>query len=385
MAQRLRRKLCVFGCYEDSELYSRNRALIDAMADSFTEIDEIRPASRSGRRGNHGRLSSIWRLPRTVYEVIRDSWSLARERHRLLDADLIFVPYPAYLDNFLLRLLTPRRHRCPVVVDAFLCLHDTLVNDRRMVSGSGILSRIISAIERKTLAGADRVFIDTNQQKNLLVHRYNLEQERVVVTPVGIDESVWRRLPARALEGEFSVFFWGTFIPLHGVDTIVEAAAKLQETHPKIRFTIVGDGQTAPAVEAQIEHLSVANITWERRLAPATELLARLKLSHCALGVFGSSEKAGNVIPYKVHQIMACNKVLISRQGPAMAQYFETDPGSGVFLVPPANAAALADSIAQVYEAYEDIRKTICTGELYDRHMSNAVLKQRVSMMLESL
>ena len=69
--------------------------------------------------------------------------------------------------------------------------------------------------------------------------------------------------------------------------TIVEAAAILREIHPEIELKMIGDGQTADAIEKQITSLKLDNITWERKLVSGRELRSDVEQSHCILGVFG--------------------------------------------------------------------------------------------------
>lgn len=376
--------MCVFGCFDDSELYSRTRVLIDALACHCSSVVEVRPQSKNRAGSNHRRVSSSLRIFQTAAYSVRDFFSLFRQRARLKEADLYYIPYPAYLDYFFLRALTWGDGK-KVVVDGFLCLHDTLVHDRKMVSPRGYLSRIILWIEKSVLTGADLVFIDTAQQREALLKQYNLEPQRVVTVPVGIDESVWNPAPKLQLDDEFIVLFWGTFIPLHGVETIIRAAHLLQKSSPQIKFRLIGDGQTAANVTALIDQLNVTNVSWEHALVSARELRRSLDSSHCVLGVFGESRKAGNVIPYKAYQAMACNKILISRTGPAILELLEGQDEPGLLLVPPVDPEALAATLASAFESYREISDCVNTRKLYDLGLSNTIIKQRIAAAVEML
>ncbi len=376
-------KLCIFGSYEDSELYSRNRVLVEALALNCSELIEVRPGPRRQTANNQKRLSSLGRLLQTGLGMVGNFFSLARQREKLKGADCYYVPYPAYIDLLFLRFLTWGNRRRVVVVDAFLCLHDTLVLDRKMIAQNGVVARLVSWLERQTLSRADLVFIDTLQQKKILVEQYALDESRVAVIPVGIDEAIWTPAPERPLEDIFSVLFWGTFIPLHGVDTIIKAAGLLQTSHPRISFTLIGDGQTADSISAELDNTGGTNINWVRGFISASELRQYVDESHCVLGVFGPSGKAGNVIPYKGYQAMACNKILISRSGPAFAELLHgREKPPGLLLVPAADPGALAQSIAAVYEAYNEIQPVLNTREFYDCNLSNSVIRKRVTSSL---
>ena len=51
---------------------------------------------------------------------------------------------------------------------------------------------------------------------------------------VGIDEAQWQVLPPASERRTCRVLFWGTFIPLHGVEYIVEMAALLEQRDDRL-------------------------------------------------------------------------------------------------------------------------------------------------------
>ena len=99
-----------------------------------------------------------------------------------------------------------------------------------------------------------------------------------------------------------SVLFYGTFIPLQGVDVIVGAAKLL--VSDDIRIAIIGDGQMRPTIERQISELGLTNIDLEGNV-PLEALPAKIASSSLCLGIFGATAKAGRVIPNKLFQCLA--------------------------------------------------------------------------------
>ena len=110
----------------------------------------------------------------------------------------------------------------PIVVDSFLCLYDTIVDDRKLFREGSFSARIIRFIESSVLYKCDRILIDTEQNKLRLIELYNLPAPKIFTVPVGLDEKLWVSLEQATFSGQFRVLFWGTFIPLHGVEFIVE-------------------------------------------------------------------------------------------------------------------------------------------------------------------
>ena len=378
-------ELCIFGSFDDSELYSRNNELIAAVSRSYRRSYRVGPAP-SGVEIKEGSKTSLRRVLLHGLNSLRNFLAFARQRGQLGRASAYYVPYPAYLDLiFLLMLLRREDRQKPIMVNAFLCLHDTLVYDRRLLKPGGILASLVARIEQKTLSRSSLVFIDTEQQKKSLCQRYKQPAEKLIVTPVGIDESLWSPLPQAPVAVTFRVLFWGTCIPLHGIETIVRAAKLLEKSHPDISFQLIGDGQVAEAVAALIAELNPRNLSWQRSLVSAVELREGVLRSHCILGIFGGTEKAAKVLPYKAYQALASNRILITRRSPAFDDILQDDVPVGLFFVDPADSLALAERIAKVRDQFLDINSSIATRDFYDLKLSRDVMRKSIGRALERL
>jgi len=77
-------------------------------------------------------------------------------------------------------------------------------------------------------------------------------------------------------------------------------------------------------------------------------LPARIHRADILLGVFGTTQKAGRVIPNKVYQALACGKPLITRQSPAYQVDLMNAVDSGVRWIAAGDADALAVQVADL-------------------------------------
>ena len=110
-------------------------------------------------------------------------------------------------------------------------------------------------------------------------------------------------------DAPFHALFVGKLIPLHGLETILAAAAIAAE----IPFRIVGSGQLESLLADR-----PANVEW----IPWVEyedLPGEIQAAGCILGIFGTGEKASRVIPNKAFQALACGKPLVTGDTPAAA------------------------------------------------------------------
>jgi glycosyltransferase involved in cell wall biosynthesis len=161
--------------------------------------------------------------------------------------------------------------------------------------------------------------------------------------PVGADK-VYCREPSPVGEGDsFTVVYFGQYIPLHGVNYIVEAARILEE-HPDIHFELVGDGQTYEAASSLAERLQVQNVTFHHAwLSPEKLIAEHIIPADVCLGAFGDSPKARRVVPIKVFVALAMGKPVITGDSPAAREVLSH--GTDAILCQMANPQALAQAI----------------------------------------
>ena len=187
---------------------------------------------------------------------------------------------------------------------------------------------------------------------------------------VGADEPLFR--PGWHPPEPFHALFVGKLIPLHGIDTILAAAALA----PEVPFRVVGDGQLASMLE--LRPANVEHVPW----IPYEELPEAYRAAGCALGVFGTGRKTARVIPNKVFQGLACARPVITADTPA-ARELLTD-GVDALLVPPGHPAALADAVRRVAADHELAGRLAAAGRAtFEEHASEDVLGERWRSLLE--
>src|SRR3546814_9600881 len=106
------------------------------------------------------------------------------------------------------------------------------------------------------------------------------------------------------------VLFYGQFIPLHGVDTVIRAARLLR--NEPVEWQIIGQGQVAPCIRAMLAEEPLPKLHW-LEWVEYRQLKQFIAEAELCLGIFGTSEKAARVIPNKVFQIAAAGRTVITR------------------------------------------------------------------------
>ena len=148
---------------------------------------------------------------------------------------------------------------------------------------------------------------------------------------------------------------YASFIPLHGLEHVVRAAAILEKRGEKVSIDLIGSGDTENSVRALAEQVGVHSITFVGR-RPYDELPEWMARSDLCLGVFGTSPKARRVIPNKVFDALACERAVVTGDTPAVRELLR--PGADVWVCPPGDPEALADSIVTLRRD-NDLRRSI--------------------------
>jgi glycosyltransferase involved in cell wall biosynthesis len=271
----------------------------------------------------------------------RRRWLLAAAcAHR--DADLIHLP--AFGTSYAgVAKAASRRIGVPLVYDAFTSLYETRVQDRKTTPPWSPKAVWYWFRDREVLRTAHHVLTDTAAHQSYLASTFGISPGKVSVIPVGADETAfgtepWQPRPA----GEWtSVLFYGTYLPLHGIATIVHAAALLNGQAP-IRFTIVGSGQTEQAVRMLAGRLRLPNLT-ARPPVPYAALPDLIRAADICLGIFGTTEKAGRVVPNKVYQALMVGRPVVTRDSPAVREFLV--PGEHLLVCEPGDPESLARTL----------------------------------------
>ena len=307
-------RIVAWGSYDESK--PRVRLLLQALRDGNALAAEIHiPVWASVRdkatAGGATIAKALVRLVAAYPAALIRLW-------RQPPGGAVLLGYPAVVDVFaawpVARL---RGHK--ILFDAFIPLHDTLVRDRAMAPPDGLAARLAWKIERRALTLADIVIVDTDQHGDFYAAEFGIPRDRFQTVLVGAEPAFWdaRKAPsAAAAKGRFTVLFYGQLIPLHGLDTILDAVRRTQGE--PIDWLLVGSGQEEPKLRKFLGEYAGGNVTW-RPWVDYAQLPALIASADVTLGIFGTSDKAARVIPNKVFQALAAGKPLITRESPAMA------------------------------------------------------------------
>ena len=333
--------VCYWGTYDRD--YPRNRILIEGLRANGVEVREMHAPLWGSTAEKVRRARGRWLGPGLV---LRAAGAYFRLGIRFLFSErpqFLFVGYSGHFDVFPAWVLS-RVRRVPLIFDAFLSLYDSLVLDRGALAPRGPKARALAWVDRWSCRLADRVLLDTAAHRDFFCRQFGVPPEKFWILPIGADDKVFTPSAEPAENGTHptTVLHFGRYIPLHGMETVVRAAALLEASGETCRFLLVGDGEERPRIEAMVRDLGLRSVEFADSQAP--EVLAEtVRRSDLCLGIFGTTGKAARVVPNKVYEAMASGKPILTANTPA-AREILTD-GVDCLLCERGNPSSLADAI----------------------------------------
>ncbi|MEV4618679.1 glycosyltransferase [Asanoa sp. NPDC049573] len=322
-----------FGTY-DVHRHPRVGVLIEGLRAAGDEVVEVNVPLELDTAGRVAMLRQPWRLPKLAWLLARCWTLLAVRARRAGPADAVLVGYLGHFDVRLARLLF-RRRRTPIVLDHLVSAAGT-ARDRALTGGGGLKSKLMRWIDRGALRSADVVVVDTDEHLAALPAD---AAPRGVVALVGAGEQWFAAGAARPVSSAdpLKVIFVGLFTPLHGTEYLGAALAELAGDD-RIDVTMVGKGQDYAACRAAAAANS--RVTWVDWVT-AAELPSLVAAHDVSLGIFGTTEKAQNVVPTKVFQGAAAACAIVTSDTAPQRRTL----GDDALFVPPGDASALAATL----------------------------------------
>lgn len=334
-------KICLYGNYDSR--YSRNKIIVSGLKENRVDIvdchvetknsSDLTKSDISIQRIGERLLNKLSIIPKTIFCL--DS---------IADVDAILVMFPGYFEvipAFFVKLLLRKK----LVFDQFDSLYETIVVNRGIIREKSIFSKIIFAYERLIYKLPDILLVHSNADKRKLSKRFSISESKIRTLYIGADDTIYRNFENKRKTNVINVCYFGLYLTLHGVDTIVKAAALLKK-YREIRFYLVGQGQTYDEVRRLANKLKVHNVTFINRVGESRENMLYLEKSDVFLGVFEDSDRINQVLPNKVFQGLAMGKCVVTADTSASREILKNNTNS--LLVPPGNEEALAATLLKL-------------------------------------
>lgn len=259
--------------------------------------------------------------------------------------DIIFVGFAPQLLLPFLRIWWKEKK---VIIDFFISLYDTFVHDRKLFKDGSLCAKLLHKVDEWTLFYCHHIIADTLEHAQYFSREFGIPFDKIEVMYLEADTDIFNAAKYRVVKNKdkLLVLYFGSILPLQGVEVILEAA-NLLKAHTDIAFVIVGPVKT----EHKIPGNEYPNIEFQDWL-PQEELAERIaEADLCIAGHFNAKiEKARRTIPGKAYIYEAMGKPMILGDNRANHELFPEDERH--FYVEMGNAKALADKIAELRDKW---------------------------------
>lgn len=274
-----------------------------------------------------------------------------------------------------------------IIGEFYISMYDTFVNDRKTVKENSLKAKKLLRIDQQLFDNCETiVFLNASEREYYLniIHRNSLT-EKTILIPLATNAKKKAILPfAHNKDKVINLCWWGTYIPLHGLDKIIESAQYLIRKNLNFKMYIFGDTEEkSKPYQEKVKSLNLAHLIFiESSKNFADKSLENFLAENCdiAFGNFGDSEKAKIVMVNKVVEAASMAIPVISQQTNALAEYF-TDGESIIF------CESTPESIAtQVIKLSEntDLMKKIATNayNIYSDNFSTDAYINKIKTIL---
>jgi len=312
-------RVCYFGTYRDD--YSRNKIIIESLKKASVDVIECHEKLWESI---DQRVSLVKFGPNFIFlvQALKVYILLAIKYYQLCrNCDVIFVGYPGHFDVFFAWALAKLTKK-PLILDFFMSL-SLISKERELDKENKMMVKFLEYVECLGLRLPDLIIQDTDEYKKWLIKNYRLNNgEKIKIVPTGANDNVFvRRQQSRhKLKRNFTVLYYGTYIPNHGTQIIIEAASLLRE-YPEIEFIMVGRGPDLRLCKQLVSDYHLTNvkfIDWMEQ----NNLVRLISNSDVCLGAFGKTPQSLMTVHNKIYECLAMGKAVITGISPATEHAF---------------------------------------------------------------
>jgi colanic acid biosynthesis glycosyl transferase WcaI len=257
---------------------------------------------------------------------------------------------------------------------------------------TSLLHRSLSAIANFLYRRADQIVVVSPAFKDFLTQNRHVPAEKISVVENGVETDLFSPRTAAAnrtlrhdlgADGKFLICYVGTMGMAHGLETLLDAAARLQTQNPAVLILLIGEGAEKDRIKVLAQFRGLANIHFLDQ-QPREKIPAFISASDACLVLLKKTEIFKTVIPTKMLEVMSCSRpVILGVDG--QARKIVEEAGAGI-VIEPENSIALGDAIQRLAADRDLCQKLGAQGRDYIvQHFSRSQTADAYIHVLDAL
>jgi len=332
------------------------------------------------------------------FRVKYNSWSYSRRITRalrslfinpfsILFSDVVYVPALNVGVDILYEVLLARLFNKEVIIEYYVSVYDTVVLDRKMFSPSSMMAKLAMTYDQLLVKAADKViFLNACEYNRYAeISKLSIDADKVRIIPLCIERRGKLTPVKQNPPGPFSMCWWGSYLPLHGLEKIIDSVKLLIDSGEDVRLYIFGNNpQKAEKYMKTVNGYGLNDqIVFNDEYSFSNGLLEPFLLSNCqlAFGLFGESDKAKNVIPNKILDAVAMKCPIITGPSNALPDYFD---GINDLFYCDSTPEAIVAEVKKIItmDQFNLETRTEIAYEIFDEHFTIEKYREKMMQLL---
>ncbi|MCH7409683.1 glycosyltransferase [Belliella sp. DSM 111904] len=307
--------------------------------------------------------------------------------HKLVISDIIYILPMGNLigvEKFISKML-----RKKVIGEFYISMLDTYVNDRKIVLENSLKASKLLKLDQNLIDVCNQiVFLNSSEREYYLnLIERQTAYDKTLIIPLATNYRLRSKLPYANLKSStITLCWWGTFLPLHGLDKIIEAAKYLKLANIDFKLYLFGNStEKALPYKNQLINLGLeSHVFFDYYKNFADKSLENFLIDNCdiAFGNFGDSFKAKTVMVNKVVESISMGLPVISQRTSALNEYF-TDLENIIFCE--SEALKIAEKVIMLSKERNLLNDIGNAGYLlFEKHFSKEAYLNQIIPLLKT-
>lgn len=312
------------------------------------------------------------------------TWEKGLKLIKLIESDVIYIPPMEHrVYKYIFALILRKR----VICDIYAPLYDTTVNDYKIYGKKHPIAKLHYLRDYFAMKFSNPVLFLNEAEAAHFIHSVGLNKKKVNYKILQLYRKEKKAAVLPFFNGkstQITLSWTGSFIPLQGVDKILEAVKILKKTGFKFRLIIFGpDNEKRKNCEKVVEQEKLDDVIKFYNIWGDLQKWENTIVKECdvALGIFGDSDKAKSVVANKVIDGVAFKLPVITGRSKGLKLYFHGDDdircvnNTGKDI-----AAAVLDIASKSKEEIDLMRNK--AYEVYENNFNEISFNKRVEEIL---
>ena len=320
-------------------------------------------------------LEILFKMPIRIYMIIM--------------SDIVFV-LPMN-NSSQLELKISKLLKKKIVVDYYISFYDTSVLDRKTVKEGTLKSKRLKKYDKNMIECASKVLFLNKKEGSRYSKLADLELKdfNYEIVPLCIDEKKAVKLPYFNKKNDYiTICWWGTYIPLHGIEKIITAGKILKNKNINFKIYLFGNSDVKSEIyKKQIEELELKNeIIIINTYTFSNGKLGEFLKENCdvVLGNFGDSKKAKSVLVNKLVDGIALKAPVLNGESVAPNEFFDYKNDIWKAKNTPEDIAEKIIEISNL-ETIEIFRRIENSYKIYQEFFSEKAFKNKILSIIKNI